>query len=145
VEELIREACDLFQPLAESKSIRLKSSLSDELPEVSIDVHQILRVFSNLVGNAIKFTPEGGEILVGASARGSEVLFTVQDNGIGIEEKQIAHVFDRYWQAADGDRRGAGLGLAIARGIVEAHGGSIRIERGENGGATVRFSIPTAS
>ncbi|MBA2671117.1 MAG: PAS domain S-box protein [Gemmatimonadetes bacterium] len=145
VEELIREACDLFQPLAESKSIRLKSSLSDELPEVSIDVHQILRVFSNLVGNAIKFTPEGGEILIGASVRGSEVLLTVQDNGIGIEKEQIAHVFDRYWQAADGDRRGAGLGLAIARGIVEAHGGRIGIQSGENGGATVHFSIPTGS
>jgi PAS domain S-box-containing protein len=145
VEKLIREACDLFQPLAEKKSIRLKSSLSGKLPEVQIDVHQVLRVFSNLVGNAIKFTPEGGEIQIGASARESEVLFTVQDTGVGIDPEKIPHVFDRYWQAAEGDRRGAGLGLAIARGIVEAHGGSIWIQSGENGGATVWFSIPTAS
>jgi PAS domain S-box-containing protein len=145
VEHLIREACDLFYPLAEKKSIRLASSLSEELPEVSIDVRQILRVFSNVVGNAIKFTPEGGEILIGASARDAEVVFTVRDNGIGIDAEKLPHVFDRYWQAEDGDSRGAGLGLAIARGIVEAHGGSIRVQSGEDGGATVRFSIPTAT
>jgi PAS domain S-box-containing protein len=145
VAALIEEARDLLRPLGEEKSIRLECRLDDDVSDVDIDSRQILRVFSNLVGNAIKFTPEGGRITVGAAKHGAEVRFSVADTGPGIPAEQLPHVFDRYWQARRGDRRGAGLGLAIARGIVEAHGGRIWVESGEDGGAVFRFSVPIGS
>jgi PAS domain S-box-containing protein len=144
VAALVEEARDLLQPLGEEKWIRLECQLDSDVSDVDIDSRQILRVFSNLVGNAIKFTPEGGRITVGASKHGAEVQFSVADTGPGIPSEHIPHVFDRYWQARSGDRRGAGLGLAIAKGIVEAHGGRIWVESGENGGAVFRFSVPVA-
>jgi signal transduction histidine kinase len=140
--ELVQEIRDLLQPLGDEKSIALECVLADSVPEVHIDAGQIQRVFSNLVGNAIKFTPEGGTITIGAALHGQDVHFSVSDTGPGIPPELLPHVFDRYWQARDGDRRGAGLGLAIARGIVEAHGGRIWAESGERGGARFFFSIP---
>jgi PAS domain S-box-containing protein len=142
VAELVHEICDLLQPLCEEKSIALECVLEDGISEVNTDSRQIQRVFSNLVGNAIKFTPDGGTITIRGVQQEWDVRFSVSDTGPGIPPEQLPHVFDRYWQARDGDRRGAGLGLAIARGIVEAHGGRIWVESGAEGGTTFSFTLP---
>jgi PAS domain S-box-containing protein len=139
---LMEEAYDMFQPLTQERSIRLECVLEEGKFALDIDARQILRVFSNLVGNAIKFTPERGAIVIRASDVGAAVHFSVSDTGPGIPPEQLSHVFERYWQARIGDRRGAGLGLSIAKGIVEAHGGAIWAENNRPTGAVFCFTIP---
>jgi signal transduction histidine kinase len=142
---LIDEADDMLRPLAVEKSIRLERVVEDDGCEVEIDSRQMLRVFSNLVGNALKFSPEGGRITLHAARHGSSVDFAVTDTGPGIPPEQLPHIFERYWQAREGDRRGVGLGLSIAKGIVEAHGGRIWAEREPGGGAVFSFSVPLST
>src|SRR5690606_29711095 len=95
---------------------------------VLADRDRVLQVFSNLLGNAIKFTPEGGTIRVSAESAGREVVFSVEDSGPGIAPEDLGFLFDRFWQAMNARRADAGLGLAIAKGIVEAHGGRIWVD-----------------
>ena len=114
------------------------------LPEVWGEHDRLLQVFENLIGNAIKFSTAGGLITVGAASRDQEVLFWVADTGPGIAPGSLPHVFDRFWQATKGDRRGAGLGLPIAKGIVEAHGGHLWVESTLGRGSIFFFSLPTA-
>jgi signal transduction histidine kinase len=104
----------------------------------------VLQVLGNLLGNAVKFTGEGGRITAGAQVHGSEVRFHVRDTGKGIPPEQLPYIFDRYWQAKDTASRGAGLGLAIAKGLVEAHGGRIWAESIPGRGSTFFFSLPAA-
>jgi signal transduction histidine kinase len=142
VAALLGEVEAAFAPLAVEKEIRLVCTAPNGFRSVRMDYGQILRVLSNLVGNAIKFTPAGGTITVSAEESESEVRFRVSDTGPGIPVDQLPHVFDRYWQARAGDRRGAGLGLAIARGIVEAHGGTIGVESEPGKGAVFTVTLP---
>jgi len=101
-------------------------------------------VFENLVGNAIKFTEPGGRIVVRAAMKERNVVFSVSDSGPGIAPESVAHIFDRFWQAATRERRlGAGLGLPITKGIVEAHGGRIWVESELGRGTTFLFTIPS--
>ncbi len=109
------------------------------------DHDRLLQVFENLIGNAIKFTGVGGRITVGAASKEQEIMFWVADSGCGIASDALPHVFDRFWQATTGDRRGAGLGLPIVKGIVEAHGGHVWAESTLGRGSTFFFSIPTAT
>jgi signal transduction histidine kinase len=99
-------------------------------------------VISNLVGNALKFTPEGGSVTLAAAHDEGELRISVIDTGSGISPEQLPHVFGRFWQASDADRRGLGLGLAIARGIVEAHGGRIWVESEPGAGSIFHFTLP---
>jgi PAS domain S-box-containing protein len=140
--DLLREACASVKPLATARSLRLVCEEEVGEAAVSVDGQQLLRVISNLVGNAIKFTPEGGTIRLRAAPAEGEVCFSVADTGRGISAEQLPRMFERYWQAHDGDRRGAGLGLSIARGIVEAHGGQIWAESEPDAGTTVSFTVP---
>jgi DNA-binding transcriptional regulator YhcF (GntR family)/anti-sigma regulatory factor (Ser/Thr protein kinase) len=142
---LIDEAISLLRPLAEAKAIRLQSRLSATLPPVLADRQRIVQVFMNLVTNAIRHVPEGGSIALSARSAGQEVRFSVRDSGPGISEAHLPHVFDRFWQAAGPGRDGLGLGLAIARGIVEAHGGRIWAESQEGKGSTFHFTLPVPS
>ncbi len=142
VAELMRQAHEFLAPLAEKKSIHLEWATPEEHLPLSADASQLHRVFSNLVGNAIKFTPEGGVVTVRADEMDGELQFSVSDNGPGIAADALPHVFDRFWQGRKGDRRGAGLGLSIVRGIVEAHGGRIWVESQLGSGTTFRFTIP---
>lgn len=141
---LLDEALELHAGAAASASLRVRAEVRTPLPDVRADRDRVLQVFDNLIGNAIKFTPEGGEIVVGAAPRGGEVIFWVSDTGPGMSADELGHVFDPFWQADKQDRRGAGLGLPIAKGIVEAHGGRIWAESRPGGGTTFSFTLPAA-
>ena len=132
------------RPQAVAASLELRLELAPALPEVWADRDRLLQVFDNLIGNAIKFTSQGGLITVGAVLEAGRVLFWVADNGVGIAKVDAAHVFDRFWQARKADRRGAGLGLPVVKGIVEAHRGSVWVESTPGEGSTFFFTIPLA-
>lgn len=142
LEPLLEEALITLRPLAEAKGLTLEAMPSSALPRVMMDAPRLLQVLSNLVGNAIKFTPEGGRITLSAAAHESEVRMGVQDTGPGILPDQLPHVFGQFWQANRTDRRGIGLGLAIAKGIVDAHGGRIWVECPSVGGSIFSFTLP---
>jgi signal transduction histidine kinase len=141
---LLAEAVGMLRPLAAARSIALDREVDPELPAVVMDGTRVLQVISNLVGNAIKFTPEEGRIVVRARAAEREVRLAVSDTGPGISPEQLPHLFGRYWQASDADSRGIGLGLSIAQGIVEAHGGRIWVESAPGEGTTFYFTLPRA-
>jgi signal transduction histidine kinase len=109
---------------------------------VTCDRDRIYQVLSNLLGNASKFTPEGGRIWVTLVERDGQVEFEIQDSGPGVGPQDVPHIFDRYWQAAGRRRMGLGLGLAIAKGIVLAHGGRIWVESKVGSGSVFRFTLP---
>lgn len=138
----ILAAIEAQQGLAANSSVILASDLAPGLPAIQADGERVLEVIENLVGNAIKFTRAGGTIVIGARYQASELMIWVKDTGCGIPAEQVPHLFDRFWQAAKGDRRGAGLGLTICRAIVDAHGGRIWVESEQGVGTTVFFSLP---
>lgn len=142
-EVLMRDALTVLQPLARERSIRLEL---ESAPDVRVrgDRDRLLRVISNLVANALRFTPEGGHISLRAEAIDSEVLISVTDTGCGIAEADLPYVFDRYWQAEPGGAGTTGLGLAIVKGIVQAHGGRIWAESRIGEGSAFRFTLPRA-
>jgi PAS domain S-box-containing protein len=141
--ELIRTAEQTMAPLAASHSLAFTVEAESE-DTVLADRERVLQVIANLVSNAIEHTPAEGNITVGCEGRGGpEVVFSVRDTGRGIAAGDLPHVFDRFWQANRPGRAGAGLGLAIAKGIVEAHGGRIWVESREGAGSTFFFTLPT--
>ena len=140
---LLDAALRTLAPLAEAKNIRLETAWNGSLPEVNVDPDRVAQVLSNVIGNAIKFTPAGGVVSIVVVARDEHLLVSVTDNGPGVPAEHAEHVFDRYWQVSRRNR-GAGLGLPIARAIVEAHGGRIWVEAAPSGGALFQFTLPTA-
>jgi signal transduction histidine kinase/CheY-like chemotaxis protein len=138
---LVNDAIDSLRPLADEKKIDVCADVAEGLAPAMADRDRALQVFSNLVGNAIKFTPAGGRVTIGVEPAGNEVCFRVADTGPGIGAKDLPRVFDRFWQGRD-RRKGAGLGLAIARGIVTAHGGRIWVESAVGQGTTFFFTLP---
>ncbi len=142
---IVESVLDQHRIRAEDRSIELVANISDELPHIDADARRIEQVFSNLIGNALKFTPEGGTIEITARTEEDAVCFLVEDNGRGIPEELQPHLFDRFWQAEQGDLDGAGLGLAICKGILDAHGGRIWAESTEGEGTTFFFTVPTVS
>lgn len=121
--EVLGEVMEMMQTQAQNKSIKIKLSNRPENFKLNCDRDKLLRVFSNIVGNAIKYTPEGGEIELGAEEQQDSILFYINDNGPGIASQHLEMIFDRFWQERKNTGKGAGLGLTIAKGIVEAHGG----------------------
>ncbi len=144
IRPLIEEAVAMLRPLAAGRSIVLESEVDDDLPLALFDGARILQVISNLVGNAIKFTPERGRIGIRCEQSGNEVRVAVIDTGPGIPTEQLPHLFGQFWQARSTDRRGIGLGLSIAKGIVEAHRGTIWVESEQGVGSTFYFTVPVA-
>jgi len=142
---LINDTVDMLRPLATGSTIRMETNIEDDLPNVLADAARIQQVLSNLVGNAVKFTPRAGRISVCAELMEGEVRFAVIDTGPGIPAEQLPHIFGRFWQAKTSDRRGIGLGLAIAKGIVEAHNGRIWVESSVGLGSTFYFTLPVAN
>jgi PAS domain S-box-containing protein len=141
---LLTDSLQTLRPLVEEKSISLDLQIGVGLPKVMADRERIQQTLSNLVGNAIKFSPQGSKIVVAARRDENEVTISVLDTGKGISADHLPRVFDRYWQSSRTDRQGAGLGLAIAKGIVEAHGGRIWVESKPGTGTTASFSLPLA-
>jgi signal transduction histidine kinase len=137
---LVGAAVRMLQPVAQARGVRLEADAAEPLP-LTADPDRVVQVLSNLIGNALKFTDEGGRVVVHAERRGCEHWFAVADTGVGIAAEHQPHVFDRFRQGSP-DRRGVGLGLPIARGIVEAHGGRIWLESEEGRGTTVFFTLP---
>ena len=141
---LIDETLASFESAAQEKHLLLTATVAPGLPPISCDRDRILQVLSNLVGNATKATPEGGHITLRVDARGDEVLFSVSDDGPGIAEPDLAHLFERYWRSGEARYKGSGLGLAIAKGVVTAHGGRIWVQSEPARGATFLFTVPAA-
>ncbi|MDP9191313.1 MAG: HAMP domain-containing histidine kinase [Acidobacteriota bacterium] len=141
-EKLLRETEDLFRAQAAVASVTLESHVEDSLPPVYADHHRVMQVLSNLIGNSLKFTPLGGRITVGANRHGGMVLFRIADTGPGIPHEHLSDIFSPYWQAKRTERLGAGLGLPIAKGIVEAHGGRIWAESEPGAGTQFYFTLP---
>ena len=142
---LVNDTVEMLLPLAHGSNITLDARVAENLLPVVADAARIQQVLSNLVGNAVKFTPRDGCVTVSAEPIDGGVRFAVIDNGPGIPPDQVPHIFGRFWQAMPSDRRGIGLGLAIAKGIVEAHGGMIWVESQVGAGSTFYFTLPSAS
>jgi PAS domain S-box-containing protein len=144
--QLVLRAMHMFDVEAKEHGIEVDVRLATNLPLIAADGSRIVQVLGNLVRNAIKFTPSGGRIAIAAEGEDGSVVFAVSDTGRGISEESQRRIFDRYWQSSDGARaRGSGLGLSIAQGIVEAHGGRIWVESALGSGSTFAFTIPRAA
>ena len=139
VEAIIRDCVEMLRPIAAMKDLR---GMTRAGLQVRCDRERVLQILSNLVGNAIKFTPEGGSIVIEAQDTGHEVRFSVRDTGQGISEEELPRIFDRFWQAQRKGRAGIGLGLSITKGLVEAHGGRLCVESTLGAGTTFFFTLP---
>jgi len=144
-ESLIAKALEVLLPLASAKQIDIEANVAPDLPDVSADPDRMFEVLSNLAGNAIKFAPEHGKISLGASLVDGEVDFSVSDDGPGIPEEELPHLFERYWRGSTSNGPGVGLGLYIAKQIIEQHGGRIWAESRAGEGATFHFRLGVAS
>jgi signal transduction histidine kinase len=143
VEQILHEAGLLFESVISEKQVKLKFDISPQTSGTFIrcDKERMLQVFSNIIGNAIKFSPEQGQIFIRADKRRDVVTFSVRDEGPGIPPEHLPHLFNRYWQAPSTARLGTGLGLAIVHGIITAHGGRIWVESKLGKGTTFFFEL----
>lgn len=139
---LLDEAYELFKAQAAAGSVTLQHRADENSPPIYADRHRVMQVLSNLIGNALKFTPAGGVVSFSATPGNNDVVFTVSDTGPGIPRENLSDVFTTYWQAKRTERMGAGLGLPIAKGIVESHGGKIWIESEPGAGTKFHFTLP---
>jgi signal transduction histidine kinase len=140
--DMLREAEELFRAQASVASVEMIYEYDDSLPPVLADRHRIMQVMSNLLGNSLKFTPPGGSITTGVKRTDGNALFCIRDTGPGIPKEHLQDIFSPYWQAKRTERLGAGLGLPIAKGIVEAHGGTIWVESTPGDGSRFYFTLP---
>jgi signal transduction histidine kinase len=139
---VVDDALEIARTLAADRPITVERS--DELPIVRADRERVVQVITNLIGNAVKFSPAGSAIAIGGHVDGEMVRFWVRDHGPGLTAEQLAHVFERFWKGHRDDRRGVGLGLFISKQIVEDHGGYIGVESIPGQGATFHFTLPIA-
>jgi signal transduction histidine kinase len=149
VSALVQTVTKRLTPQADSKAIALNIELSADLPHVLADEDRVVQVLTNLVGNALQYTPESGSVTVAATHSNQEVVISVRDTGIGISREHLPHIFDRFYRADKSRSRraggGSGIGLTIARALVEAHGGRMWAESaGEGRGSIFTFTIPIA-
>jgi PAS domain S-box-containing protein len=143
--QLLRDAATMLQPHAEDKSVALQLELEEALPVVEVDPGRVIQVIANLVENAIRFSAAGTTIRLRAEMVEGEARVSVSDQGSGIPEEHLPHVFRAFWQGKSNGRRGAGLGLAIAKGAIDAHGGRIWVESRPGAGSTFSFTLPSAT
>jgi signal transduction histidine kinase len=146
--DVISDALERFQALAAERGIALTGRVGPTVDPVTMDAARIERVVNNLLSNALSYTPAGGAVTIDAHRDGSQVVVTVQDSGPGFAAADLPRVFEKFYrgeQARSRSNGNAGLGLAIARGIVEAHGGRIWAANAVPGGAIVSFQLPAQS
>ena len=147
IRDAVNDALKALAPLAQSHAVNIDTTSEPDLPDVMADPDRVAQVIANLVGNALKFTSAGGHVVIGIRRVEDMVEVRVRDDGIGISPEQLPYVFDRFYQVVShgGARRhSAGLGLPIARGIIEAHGGRVWIESKAGAGTEVYFTLPLA-
>jgi signal transduction histidine kinase len=143
--DLARDAVEMQRPLAEAAGVTISLEVESGVRTVWAERRRLLQVFENLIGNATKFTPRSGRIVVRVEPKNEDVMFSVTDTGVGIAADAQPHVFDRFWQGTKKARRlGAGLGLSITKGIIEAHGGRIGVDSQVGRGTTFFFTIPAS-
>lgn len=143
--DLIQESLEMLRPMAEEKLIQLRSESERSGALIECDRERILQVLSNLVGNAIKFTPNQGLIRVSTQDTPDEVIFSVSDSGPGVSTQHSRYIFDRFWQATKENKSGIGLGLSICKGILDAHQGRIWVDHEATKGAIFHFALRRAS
>ena len=147
-QDLVSDTLESFSEVARREGVCLEGQVEAGLAAVCLDGVRISRVLSNLVGNALRHTPAGGRVTVSARRVGEDVLLEVADTGEGIAEQDQPHIFERFYRGEKSRSRatgGAGLGLSIARGIIEAHGGQIGLRSSPGAGATFFFTLPFRS
>ena len=140
--DLLSQTVEALAATAAAGGVALAADAADALGTVCCDAGRVMQIFANIVGNAVKFTPKGGSITISASSTGAEVQFAVHDTGPGIAPELLDHLFERYWQAEEGAQKGRGLGLYIAKHLVEAQGGRIWVESRLGAGTTLFFTLP---
>ncbi|MBQ4607713.1 MAG: hypothetical protein IJB15_13470 [Clostridia bacterium] len=141
----VRRLCEVMRTDLEAHGHTISCTMEEDLPMVTGDRQRLEQVVINIISNAIKYTPEGGHIDVALFREGDRLVTTVTDNGVGIPEEDIAHIFERFYRvekSRTSDAGGTGLGLAIAKELVEAHGGQISIQSKLNEGTQVRIELP---
>lgn len=144
---LIEETLAFFRPLAAQKHLTITAEWPDNLPEVVVDPDRLRQILNNLLSNAIKYTPPGGSITVRASVHEACVVFEVQDTGIGLSDEDKQHLFEKFYRSARREvqqEKGSGLGLALIKGVIEAHDGHIEVASELGKGSTFRFSLPAS-
>jgi len=146
LEACAAEACESVQPHAQRMNVEIVRALPGSLPQVLGDAGTLAEALTNLIGNAVKYSHPGGKVEVRAAAEGSEVVVAVSDAGIGIPGEELPYIFEDFFRGREGAAKGggAGLGLAITRRIVEAHGGRISVESEPGKGSTFRVHLPVA-
>lgn len=143
VADILEDAQDMMRPLAKKRDITLQFDTLNQSTLAYVDRERVLRVLSNLVGNAIKFSPKHGRVSVKVKCDAQFVNISVLDSGSGIPEGQLAQIFDNFWQAPRTSDQGAGVGLSVVKTIIEAHGGTVTAEKSKVGqGTTLTFSLP---
>jgi PAS domain S-box-containing protein len=140
--ELVTELADMFEPVMEDAVLRFVRRIDEHLPPVQADRHRLAQVLSNLLGNAVRFTPHGGEIAITAERQADRVRVGVRDTGPGVSAGDVPRLFERHWQAPRLLRAGSGLGLFIAKGIIDAHGGEIGVDSALGKGSEFWFTLP---
>jgi signal transduction histidine kinase len=145
VASIFDQAQETFKPIAEKRGICLQAIPPEKDVVVRADPFRVSQIVGNIVGNALKFTPRNGKVTMRADASDNHVAIHISDTGPGIAADDISHLFDDFWQARRNDHRGVGLGLAIAKGVVEAHGGRIWAESTPGSGSTFSFTLPRAT
>ncbi len=131
-----------FEPQARAEQVSLELEAASNVPSLSLDPRRIRQVLANLVSNALRHTPPGGRVTVSVQTLPNALELGVSDTGAGMDREAVAHAFDRFWRS--GDKAGAGLGLAIVRDLVRAHGGDVSLESNPGAGTTVRCRFPTS-
>jgi signal transduction histidine kinase len=143
--DIIRHNLETYLPMADAKNVALRARLAPDLPELQVDPRRIDQVLSNLISNAVKFTPAGGEIEVGAKRDDHRIQIWVKDNGLGIAASDLESLFEKYKQTQTGResrQKGTGLGLLICKKLVEAHNGSIGVQSEPGKGSTFMLTLP---
>lgn len=140
--DILKECADMFEPVMVDAALRFVRNFDDSLPVLLADRHRLQQVLSNLLGNAVRFTPHGGEIVLSATREEDMLRISVRDSGPGVSHDDVPRLFERYFQAPRLLRAGSGLGLYIAKGIVNAHGGEIGVESEPGKGAEFWFTVP---
>ena len=143
--DLLSQAAETLSSTASASGIAFKVDAAASVGNVCCDASRVMQILGNVVGNAVKFTPKGGSITLSASGVGEEVQFSVRDTGPGIAPEMLDHLFERYWQAEAGAQKGRGLGLYIAKQLVEAQGGRIWAESRPGAGTTILFTFPRSN